>query len=578
MLFKSDKFVISLSFFFIASLIVIFYTLMDNAIFINQLHNITQKKIISHMQLKENELKKHISKTKDTLNALSKNRIFLEYLQNDKLNKDISDLFETVIALDKNIMQIRYIDQNGLEKIRFDRKNNKTLDYYIVAKLQNKADRYYFTNSIDKAQKVWFSNLDLNIEHGKVEIPFKPVYRAVLPIQQNDKFKGIVIINYFANMILEEINDSTLFDMTLVDSDGYILIDKDPKRNWSRFKEKPFKIEHRYLSHLNTKDIVEVNGKFIKRVDIPFANKLYLITGVSDKYQKEKKVLYNDRAEIVIPIFIFLMLTLSVILYLILKRFESNQIKIGILNEKRSQNEKILIQKTKMASMGEMIASIAHQWRQPLATISLHVTNLDRRYKKGMVDDKFVNDFIKSVNKKIDNMNTTIEDFSNFFKPNKQKEHFDIGDILNESIELCKDSLKSNDIQIELDLKEKLPYYGFKNELVQVLLNIINNAKDAIQINNIENGKIKIDIIKSTHSYKINIEDNAGGIDEKILNKLFEPYFTTKFNSNGTGIGLYMCKMIIEDSLKGSISIENIADGALCIITLPLNKEENETI
>ena len=224
-----------------------------------------------------------------------------------------------------------------------------------------------------------------------------------------------------------------------------------------------------------------------------------------------------------------------------------------------------------MAAMGEMIANIAHQWRQPLSIISLHLANLQIKIAKNKVTNEFLEQFIEKISKNIDNMNHTIEDFSNFFKPNRPKEEFEVNALIKESLHIIEKPLRDNDITVSFDPVKDMFFTGYKNNLLQVLINIINNSKDAIGMNNIKDGKISIKTYQKDDTFIINISDNGGGIPEDILNRVFEPYFTTKFKSEGTGIGLYMCKTIIEESLHGSIKLKNINNGILC--TIKLNME-----
>jgi len=167
-------------------------------------------------------------------------------------------------------------------------------------------------------------------------------------------------------------------------------------------------------------------------------------------------------------------------------------------------------------------------------------------------------------------MSKTIDDFRNFFKPNKEKVNFKLKDIFNSILSISTAQLSNHNIEINIMFHDEIEYFGYQNELKQVILNIINNAKDAIISNKIEDGKIEVDISLVKDILKITIEDNAGGINESIMDKIFEPYFTTKFKSQGTGIGLYMSKMIIEKNMKGSLKVINDEYGAVFTIKLPV--------
>ena len=234
-----------------------------------------------------------------------------------------------------------------------------------------------------------------------------------------------------------------------------------------------------------------------------------------------------------------------------------------------SEEEKDMIQQqAKMAAMGEMIGNIAHQWRQPLNALSALNVGLGMKHKRGRLNDEEMQKFKEKSNKIIQNMSNTIDDFKNFFKPDKVKKTFDLNKAINGSIRFVSDAYTQHNITIERSLQVDITLNSYKNELMQVLLNILNNSKDAFIDKNINNPTVFISTKENEHKVMINIEDNAGGVDETILNKIYDPYFTTKFKSHGTGIGLYMSKMIIEESMEGSILSKNKNKGLLTTIIL----------
>ncbi len=172
------------------------------------------------------------------------------------------------------------------------------------------------------------------------------------------------------------------------------------------------------------------------------------------------------------------------------------------------------------------------------------------------------------------NMSKTIDDFRNFFKQNKSKEFFDINKSVLDAIALVESTFEYHKIKLEKNFQlEKIEFFGFPNEFAQVLLNIISNAKDAILENKIENPKVRLETKIEKESVYVSITDNALGINENIINKIFEPYFTTKGEVQGTGIGLYMSKIIIERNMNGQIYVKNVDDGASFTIKLPLKNE-----
>jgi len=237
----------------------------------------------------------------------------------------------------------------------------------------------------------------------------------------------------------------------------------------------------------------------------------------------------------------------------------------------RKKQEQLLIQQSKLAEMGEMISMIAHQWRQPLSALSTIIQNVHLRYSLGKLDKEYLDKQRVLSNALTEKMSQTINDFRNFFKPNKEKQPFSIGDALQQTIFLIDDSFKSNNIKIENMISDDVIIYGFESELSQVLLNIITNSKDAFLETKIKNQVITIKTKRAQTHIRILISDNAGGINESIINKIFEPYFTTKDSYNGTGLGLYMSKMIIEQNMQGHLSVKNIPNGVKFSIYIPIN-------
>lgn len=241
---------------------------------------------------------------------------------------------------------------------------------------------------------------------------------------------------------------------------------------------------------------------------------------------------------------------------------------------KSTRRERIMFQQAKLASMGEMIGNIAHQWRQPLNHLNIVMYKMKKQFNKN--EEKFnkVYSEAKEITKQMSN---TIEDFSNFFKPDKKNEIFFVNEIVNQSYSILKKTLKNDDITINFKSDGDYKIAGYPNEFSHVLVNIINNARDILKDKEGE----KIIEIKThfLHDEKlhncicISIEDNAKGIELNIIDKIFEPYFTTKHQSSGTGIGLYMCKQIIENSMNGSISVINKNKGACFMLKIPCIKE-----
>jgi PAS domain S-box-containing protein len=232
-----------------------------------------------------------------------------------------------------------------------------------------------------------------------------------------------------------------------------------------------------------------------------------------------------------------------------------------LLIEEKAKQEQILIQKSKMAAMGEMIGNIAHQWRQPLSQVSGLFFDIESAYDYKELDKKYLSKRVDEANDLIEYMSKTIDDFRDFFNPNSKKEYFSIHDSINNALKIVDATLSFNQIKVQIDIKTDAKIYGYKNEYSQAVVNIISNAKDILIERKITNPSIKI-YIKNREKPILYIEDNAGGVDSEIIHKIFDPYFTTKFDY-GTGIGLYMTKLIIEEKMNGFIKVENANKGAI---------------
>ncbi len=232
------------------------------------------------------------------------------------------------------------------------------------------------------------------------------------------------------------------------------------------------------------------------------------------------------------------------------------------------QNEELMIIQSKHAAMGEMIGLIAHQWRQPLSVISIISTNIiaSVELEEEIIDNELAEE-MKNISKQVQHLSTTIDDFRNFFKPNKTKVTINISYIIDEANKLLGNSLKSNNIEFITKNNENYEIETFPNELLQVVLNIINNAKDVLIEKQLENSTITLTTFQTKDSYKISICDNGGGIPKDILNKIGNQYFTTKADK-GTGLGLYMSIIIVKQHLNGILEWENKEDGACFIISL----------
>lgn len=230
------------------------------------------------------------------------------------------------------------------------------------------------------------------------------------------------------------------------------------------------------------------------------------------------------------------------------------------------EKERLLAHQNRLATMGEMICNIAHQWRQPLTQISSILMNIEFTFNKKNLTSKILMEKIDEADEQITFMSNTIDDFRNFFSSGKSKEKYNISIPIEKMQRLLKGALEKNNITLKTYIEDNFILYGYQNEIAQALLNIISNAKDILVERKIDTPIINIKAYSTNNKNFITIEDNAGGIKTTPIDKIFEPYFSTKHASVGTGIGLYMTKMIIEKNNNGFICVDNTHIGAIFTI------------
>jgi len=257
---------------------------------------------------------------------------------------------------------------------------------------------------------------------------------------------------------------------------------------------------------------------------------------------------------------------------------KSLEIKIKQEVEANREKDRMLALQSRQAAMGEMIGNIAHQWRQPLNTINLIIFDLLEAHNHGELNNTYLLNSYNEINKVVQNMSLTIDDFRNFFKPNKEKKVFDIRSVIEQSVSFAHAGIKANNIEIRFTKDSSISILGYPNELLQTIINIINNAKDAL--NNADTTKkiIDIDYLLNNTSVVIKICNNGGVITNEHLDKIFDPYFSTKPEGQGTGLGLFISKTIIEKNMNGKLTAQNTDDGVCFIIELPDYKEKAEAI
>ncbi|HIP52354.1 MAG TPA: CHASE2 domain-containing protein [Campylobacterales bacterium] len=247
---------------------------------------------------------------------------------------------------------------------------------------------------------------------------------------------------------------------------------------------------------------------------------------------------------------------------------------LRVVNKAQQEQEKLFIRQSKLASMGEMISLIAHQWRQPLSAINGTVLNMDIDYRKERLDSKKFNNYLDDIERTTAHLSQTINDFTDFFSKNKEPHLFNLSSVITQVKNLAASSLAC-EVEIIYENAKEIEIKGYASELVQSLLVLLNNAVYVCQKNlpKVDKGKIFVHVAQSGENILISVEDNGGGVAKKDMKKIFNPYFTTKEKHNGTGLGLYILKLIVEDSMNGKVSVHNTQEGAVFTIKIPMNME-----
>ncbi|MEA3352802.1 MAG: hybrid sensor histidine kinase/response regulator [Campylobacterota bacterium] len=248
------------------------------------------------------------------------------------------------------------------------------------------------------------------------------------------------------------------------------------------------------------------------------------------------------------------------------------------LEKTNKEKEQLMFQQSKMAAMGEMLENIAHQWRQPLSVISTGASGIKMEKEFGLLTDKMLMETLDNIVNSTQFLSKTIDDFRDFFKANKTKEDFVIKDAVEKTLNMLQSKFKNRNIKVFKNI-EDISICSLENEFIQAILNILNNSRDALEkIENLDERFVFLDIQRDNDNVIIFVKDSAGGIPENIIGRVFEAYFTTKEDSDGTGIGLYMTQQIIEEHMHGKIEVENSTyqyndkeyRGAKFTITLPI--------
>jgi len=477
-----------------------------------------------------------VNNIKNATIALSKNDIFnTKFTVNPEVIKSV---FKTMLLANSNLKEINYYNRYGKYVIGCEKINSRVF-------CLNRNSKSLQINDYNASKNLFFKE-DLTKKGLKLIL--------VSPILKKNS-NGFIEVKALINKLNSINND--LFYTVVIDSRGRIYLSNfyNTQSIYDLFNyslgDKILKTKEGFV----TDDIyVKELSPNVKLILIQNKN---LINKTNEASKKMVLIMIAISILLAIPLGIFF----SKPLY---KFYEELDSRVKEEIEKRQQKEQMLMHQSKLASLGEMLGNIAHQWRHPLTRLSLLIQNLEMAAQMNKLDKNFIQKFKEKAQAQIEYMSQTIDDFTNFFKKDTKKVEFCPKEIIEDALKLMEGRIKQNKVEVVLDIKKTEPILGYKTEFSQVVLNIINNAIDVLKERNIKDRKIFIRI----DGKKIEIEDNAGGIPEEIKEKIFEPYFTTKFQSQGTGIGLYMSKIIISQHFKGKLYAYNSEKGAVFVIDL----------
>ena len=244
--------------------------------------------------------------------------------------------------------------------------------------------------------------------------------------------------------------------------------------------------------------------------------------------------------------------------------------------EKNRKHELLMLQQNRMAQMGELLSMIAHQWRQPLNNLSLLNHMINKKFEENRLDKEAMDHFRKASRRNIELMSGTIDDFRDFYRPEGKRRRFVINTVLEKTLEMVRPAFARDGISLESSLEGPYEICGYANGLAQVIHNILNNARDALKEHDSGAKRITVRLRKKEDRIVLSIGDTAGGVPAEILDRIFDPYFSTKSERNGTGLGLYMSKKIVEEQLDGKLCVHNGEEGAIFILDFAATTEEEK--
>ncbi|WP_455757801.1 ABC transporter substrate-binding protein [Sulfurimonas sp.] len=484
------------------------------------------------------------------------------------ISADYWKLFESELGIDVEVVKTQSWSAS------IDKMKNKKCDVLsFSAQTQDRKKYSNFTDSILDLSLVVVTSMD-----KKSVIDFDLIDGVTLAVVKDYALISIIRNKYPNINILEVKNIDE--GLKMLDggkvygfADTAVAIDYAYKNaSYSDFKVSAHFNEKLQLGLAIQKDektLYNIFKKIVRKIS-PEQKKEIIEKWFYSKYEKQFDYIlfYKLIALAVVIIFIFIYRHYYI-------RKLNKELKIEVQNElkKSEKKDKMIYHQSKLIAMGEMIENIAHQWRQPLSQINSCVLVIDDALEEKDIKNKAIEDKLLEIESLTKHMSNTINDFKNFFDKDKKKTSFRLDDTMKKSIKILEGKISDKNIEVSETFEIQSSFFGYQNELQHVFLAIINNAIDALESKNVDTSSIKIEMKTVDKSHYIYICDNAGGINKESIEKIFEPYYTTKYKTQGTGLGLYISKRIIEESMGGKLSVKNLDGGACFIIELGMENE-----
>ena len=516
------------------------------------------------------------------------------------ISQNIKNKTNSLIQTKKNAtlaIALVLSENEAIKDILLDNENNT----YDLKKLSEKIRIYtdyknvwfqLITNEGISVYRSWTNNKNDKIKNYRLDLTtllanpiikntisvgvYDITFKSIIPLYRNNDFIGILEgITHFNSITDDLKNNNKVEPIILVNSRFTKQLEE---KNFTKIFLQDYYVANltaskeiiNYLKYENMNKFFQENEYLIKDekliINIPIIEEginlanILIFKNLDEIDISEINEFKKHSFYYLIFFLIFIYLSIFIIAYyLYSKRLKELNISLQKTIEyeimKNDEKNRILFQQNKMAAMGEMIGNIAHQWRQPLSVITVLASSLKVKKELDILEEK---DYLESYNLILETANylsNTIDDFQYYFSPNKNKNSFNTKNLIDKSLKLSSMEFKEHNINVIKNIEE-FEALNFENELLQVVINILNNAKDEL-IKKDAKRYIFIDLFKEDKNIIIKIKDNAGGIDKNVIDRVFEPYFTTKHKSKGTGIGLYMCQEIIVKHIEGTIQVSN---------------------